>query len=190
MFTYGAAFTPEDNYASIRFGMAEAVNSGITAVHAWEHNIQTPQHARGLAASAAGVRDARTIRMGPPDAESPRSFALRTETIDFEDILRFRDEEFSTPGRFDLGIAARASSSLGRRCGRRSPRSPAGTAYRSRPFPRWLHPWPAAGSRFPPPTPPQRGCGHDPTDRAHLSLPFVLPFRPPVTSATTRARPN
>src|SRR5947209_3910427 len=46
VFTYGAAFTPDDNYTSIRFGMAEAVDSGITAVQAWEHNIQTPQHAR------------------------------------------------------------------------------------------------------------------------------------------------
>ena len=108
VFTYGAAFTPEDNYTSIRFGMAEAVDSGITAVHAWEHNIQTPQHAR---ASLQALRDSGMrgrFSYGPSaDPESARSFAVGTETIDFEDILRLREEEFSEPGRFDLGIAAR-----------------------------------------------------------------------------------
>jgi 5-methylthioadenosine/S-adenosylhomocysteine deaminase len=108
VFTYGAAFTPEDNYTSIRFGMAEAVDSGITAVHAWEHNIQTPQHARASlqALRESGMRG--RFSYGPSaDPESPRSFAVGTETLDFEDVLRFRDEEFSQPGRFDLGIAAR-----------------------------------------------------------------------------------
>lgn len=108
VFTYGAAFTPEDNYASIRFGMAEAVDSGITAVHAWEHNIQTPQHARASlqALRESGMRG--RFSYGPSaDPQSPRSFAVGSETIDFEDILRLRDEEFAEPGRFDLGIAAR-----------------------------------------------------------------------------------
>src|SRR3954452_11722409 len=54
VFTYGAAFSPQDNYTSVRFGLAEAVDGGITAVHAWEHNIQTPQHAR---ASLQALRD-------------------------------------------------------------------------------------------------------------------------------------
>ncbi|MBV8992061.1 MAG: amidohydrolase family protein, partial [Solirubrobacterales bacterium] len=108
VFTYGAAFTPEDNYTSIRFGMAEAVDSGITAVHAWEHNIQTPQHARASlqALRESGMRG--RFSYGPSaDPESPRSFAVGTETIDFEDVLRLRDEELSRPGRFDLGVAAR-----------------------------------------------------------------------------------
>ena len=46
VFSYGAAYTPEDTYTSVRFGLAEAVSSGITSMHAWEHNIQTPAHAR------------------------------------------------------------------------------------------------------------------------------------------------
>jgi 5-methylthioadenosine/S-adenosylhomocysteine deaminase len=108
VFTYGAAFSPEDNYTSIRFGMAEAVDSGITAVHAWEHNIQTPQHARASlqALRESGMRG--RFSYGPSaDPQSPRSFVQGSDTIDFEDILRLRDEEFSAPGRFDLGIAAR-----------------------------------------------------------------------------------
>ncbi len=108
VFTYGAAFTPEDNYASVRFGLAEAVDSGITAVHAWEHNIQTPLHARASlqALRESGMRG--RFSYGPSaDPQSSRSFAVGTETIDFEDILRLRKEEFSVPGRFDLGIASR-----------------------------------------------------------------------------------
>jgi 5-methylthioadenosine/S-adenosylhomocysteine deaminase len=108
VFTYGAAFSPEDNYTSIRFGMAEAVDSGITAVHAWEHNIQTPAHARASlhALRESGMRG--RFSYGPSaDPESPRSFVQGSETIDLEDVLRLRDEEFSRPGRFDLGIAAR-----------------------------------------------------------------------------------
>src|SRR2546422_5462648 len=42
VFTYGANFTPEDTYTSVRFGLAEAIDSGITTLHAWEHNLQTP----------------------------------------------------------------------------------------------------------------------------------------------------
>ena len=30
VFTYGANFTPEDTYTSVRFGLAEAIDSGIT----------------------------------------------------------------------------------------------------------------------------------------------------------------
>jgi cytosine/adenosine deaminase-related metal-dependent hydrolase len=108
VFTYGAAFSPEDNYTSIRFGMAEAVDSGITAVHAWEHNIQTPQHARASlqALRESGMRG--RFSYGPSaDPQSPRSFVQGSDTIDLDDVLRLREEEFSAPGRFDLGIAAR-----------------------------------------------------------------------------------
>jgi 5-methylthioadenosine/S-adenosylhomocysteine deaminase len=108
VFTYGAAFTAEDNYASVRFGLAEAVDSGITAVHAWEHNIQTPQHARASlqALRESGMRG--RFSYGPSaDPQSSRSFAVGTETIDLEDVLRLREEEFAVPGRFDLGIASR-----------------------------------------------------------------------------------
>jgi 5-methylthioadenosine/S-adenosylhomocysteine deaminase len=108
VFTYGAAFTPDDNYRSIRFGMAEAVDGGITGVHAWEHNLDTPEHARASlqALRESGMRG--RFSYGPTaDPHSPRSFAVGTATIDFDDVLKLREEEFSGDGRFDLGIAAR-----------------------------------------------------------------------------------
>ena len=32
-----------NTYTSVRFGLAEAIDSGITTMHAWEHNLQTPR---------------------------------------------------------------------------------------------------------------------------------------------------
>ena len=133
VFTYGAAFTPSDNYTSVRLGMAETVFGGITAIHAWEHNLQTPEHARATlqALRESGMRG--RFSYGPSaDPEDPRSFAQGSETIDFEDVLRFRDEEFSGPGLFDLGIAARGVEFSQEDVWKRSSRSPASTACRSR----------------------------------------------------------
>ncbi len=108
VFSYGSAFTPEDNYTSVRFGLAEAVNSGITAMNAWEHNLQTPSHAR---ASLQALRDSgmrgRFSYGSSANPEDPSSNAKGSGTLDFKDILRLKEEEFSSPGPIDLGIAVR-----------------------------------------------------------------------------------
>src|SRR3954468_10720193 len=108
VFTYGAAFTPDDTYRSVRFGLAESVDAGITTIHAWEHNIQTPAHARASlqALRESGMRG-RFSYGSSSDVTAGSSFVKGDETLDFEDILKLRDEEFATPGRLDLGIAAR-----------------------------------------------------------------------------------
>jgi 5-methylthioadenosine/S-adenosylhomocysteine deaminase len=109
VFTYGANFTPDDTYASVRFGLAEAVDSGITTMHAWEHNIQTPAHADAAlqALSESGMRG--RFSYGPSsDPEAGSSFAQGTETIDLDDVLRLRGERFATDdGLLHLGIACR-----------------------------------------------------------------------------------
>jgi 5-methylthioadenosine/S-adenosylhomocysteine deaminase len=109
VFTYGANFTPDDTYASVRLGLAEAVDSGITTMHAWEHNIQTPAHADAAlqALSESGMRG--RFSYGPSsDPEAGSSFAQGTETIDLDDVLRLRRERFATDdGLLHLGIACR-----------------------------------------------------------------------------------
>src|SRR5688572_21855537 len=35
----GPAMTPDDAYNSARLGIAEAINSGLTTIHDWSHNI-------------------------------------------------------------------------------------------------------------------------------------------------------
>jgi 5-methylthioadenosine/S-adenosylhomocysteine deaminase len=44
--TLGRVFEPNDMYQGTRLAAAEAINSGITFVHNWSHNIRTPEHAR------------------------------------------------------------------------------------------------------------------------------------------------
>jgi 5-methylthioadenosine/S-adenosylhomocysteine deaminase len=109
VFTYGANFTADDTYASVRFGLAEAVDSGITTMHAWEHNIQTPAHADAAlqALSESGMRG--RFSYGPSsDPEAGSSFAQGSETIDLDDVLRLRRERFATDdGLLHLGIACR-----------------------------------------------------------------------------------
>lgn len=109
VFTYGANYTPGDTYTSVRFGLAEAIDSGITTMHAWEHNIQTPGHADAALAALeeSGLRG--RFSYGPSsDTEAGSSFAKGTETIDLNDVLRLRRERFSGDGaRLHLGIACR-----------------------------------------------------------------------------------
>lgn len=108
VFTYGAAFTPEDTYRSVRFGLAESVDGGITSMHAWEHNIQTPAHARAAlqAMQESGLRG--RFSYGPSsDPSAGSSFAQGSETLDFDDILKLREEQFAGDGRIHLGIACR-----------------------------------------------------------------------------------
>jgi 5-methylthioadenosine/S-adenosylhomocysteine deaminase len=109
VFTYGANFTPQDTYTSVRFGLAEAIDSGITTLHAWEHNIQTPEHADAAlsALEESGLRG-RFSYGSSSDPEAGSSFATGTETIDLEDVMRLRRERFGdAEGRLHLGIACR-----------------------------------------------------------------------------------
>jgi 5-methylthioadenosine/S-adenosylhomocysteine deaminase len=41
----GRHYTPTDMYRAVQFALAEALNSGITTVHNWAHNIVSPEHA-------------------------------------------------------------------------------------------------------------------------------------------------
>jgi 5-methylthioadenosine/S-adenosylhomocysteine deaminase len=109
VFTYGANYTPEDTYTSVRFGLAEALDSGITTMHAWEHNLQTPAHADAALAALedSGLRG--RFSYGPSsDPEAGSSFAQGTETIDLDDVLRLKRERFDDrEDRLRLGIACR-----------------------------------------------------------------------------------
>jgi 5-methylthioadenosine/S-adenosylhomocysteine deaminase len=109
IFTFGANFMPEDSYVSARLGHAETIDSGITTVHAWEHNIQTPAHARAVlqALKESGLRG--RFSYGPSnDPAAGSSFAKGTETVDFEDIGRIRKDEFEARDNdlVHLGVAS------------------------------------------------------------------------------------
>lgn len=108
VFKYGAAFTPQDTYTSARLALAEAVHSGTTTIHAWEHNIQTPEHAEAgvQALRDAGLR-ARFSYGSSSDTSDPTSFVQGSEPLNFDDILRLNKNHIAGDHKLHLGIAAR-----------------------------------------------------------------------------------
>lgn len=54
----GKAYTPEDMYRAVRFATAEALFSGITTVHDFNHNVRTLDYAKAAmrALTDAGIR--------------------------------------------------------------------------------------------------------------------------------------
>src|SRR5581483_2960211 len=90
---------------SVRLGLVEAANAGITTVHNWSHNTRTPAHADAelRAHRDAGVRA--RYSYGHPDGLPV------DEPLGFGDIDRVRDEWFGTSsplaGLVHLGVNLR-----------------------------------------------------------------------------------
>src|SRR5262249_20241824 len=116
---YGSNFRPEDTYTSVRYGLAEAVEAGITTMHGWEQNMESPAHADAAirAMHDAGIRG--RFSYGPAsNPSSPHSIMNPGGTIDLDDVLRVRREHFgrahnnrpySSDGLLHLGIACRSA---------------------------------------------------------------------------------
>lgn len=93
-------FTPELSALGVRLGLAEAVNSGITTVNNWAHNLRTPAFAQAelQAMLDSGLRG----RLWYGYAQD----LAATAPVDYADILRVQAQLKGT-GRFDLGMAIR-----------------------------------------------------------------------------------
>jgi cytosine/adenosine deaminase-related metal-dependent hydrolase len=99
----GTQFRPEDIYQGARLALAEALNSGITTVHDWSHNIRGPQFADAnlRAHQEVGLRG--RFSYGTPQGHPA------TATIDLADFERVHREWFRS-GRLELvhlGLAGR-----------------------------------------------------------------------------------
>lgn len=105
--TVGSFYLPTDMYLSGRLALAEAVNSGLTFVHDWCHNVRSPEHAeaalRALADSGIRARFSYGTPAGHPN-DAP---------IDHADLGRLaRDwDAYSADGRIHLGLAWRGVAS-------------------------------------------------------------------------------
>jgi cytosine/adenosine deaminase-related metal-dependent hydrolase len=99
----GKVYLPDDMYQGARLSCAEAIQSGITFINDWCHNVRSPQHAeadlRALAESGIRARFSYGTSQGQP----------ATQTADLEDIQRLHGNwgKYSNGGLIHLGLAWR-----------------------------------------------------------------------------------
>ena len=96
-------YKPLDFYRAARLALAEAVNSGLTTVHNWHHNLRTPADADAniMAHIDMGLRG--RFSYGCPDNFS------RDRLMDLDDLERFRAHWTApeTDNRITVGVALR-----------------------------------------------------------------------------------
>jgi 5-methylthioadenosine/S-adenosylhomocysteine deaminase len=103
----GPVMTPEDAYHSARLGIAEAINSGLTTIHDWSHNIISGAYAD---ADLRAIRDT-GIRARFSYGYSRNLQTKPEQTADFADIARVKREWFgsSNDGLTTMGFASRGA---------------------------------------------------------------------------------
>jgi cytosine/adenosine deaminase-related metal-dependent hydrolase len=99
----GVRCTPRDLYHGTRLGLVDALNTGITTVHDWAHNLRSPEHAdQNLAAHReVGLR-------GRFSYGTPQGFPV-DQVTNLADVARVKREWFDA-GRLPLmhlGLAGR-----------------------------------------------------------------------------------
>ena len=99
----GRVFEPGDMYQGTRLAAAEAINSGITFVHDWCHNVRSPQFAREdlRALKESGLRA--RFSYGTMAGQDPK------QPLDLADIEKLKNEwaQHSNDGLITLGMAWR-----------------------------------------------------------------------------------
>ena len=99
----GQKYEPNDMYQGTRLAAAEALNSGITFVHSWCHNIRSPAYAE------ADLRALRESGLRARFSYGPMQAHPNTQTIDLEDLERLHGNwgSYSNDGLITLGMAWR-----------------------------------------------------------------------------------
>ena len=99
----GQKYEPNDMYQGTRLAAAEALNSGITFVHSWCHNIRSPAYAE------ADLRALRESGLRARFSYGPMQAHPNTQTIDLEDLERMHRNwgSYSNDGLITLGMAWR-----------------------------------------------------------------------------------
>ncbi|MGH2843079.1 MAG: amidohydrolase family protein [Solirubrobacteraceae bacterium] len=100
-----AHYQPDDFYRSVKLGLVDAVNSGITTVHNWSHNTRTPAHADAELAAHRDTRVRARYSYGHPDGLPV------DQPLDFTDVDRVQNEWFGVSpeleGLVHLGVNLR-----------------------------------------------------------------------------------
>ena len=100
---HGRVFTDRDMYRGTLLACAEAINSGITTVHDWCHNVRGPAHAqaglRALAESGLRARYSYGYAQGQPN----------DQPIDLDGLRALHRDWDAAAGRLTLGMAWRGT---------------------------------------------------------------------------------
>lgn len=106
---FGQQMTPDDIYQSTRLSAAEAINSGMTFVHSWCHNVRSTAHAeadvRALAEVGIRARHSCGWPQGMPDTQSADQAPLESLAKDWK--------SWSNEGLIDLGMSWRGQFRAG-----------------------------------------------------------------------------
>jgi 5-methylthioadenosine/S-adenosylhomocysteine deaminase len=105
----GQQMSPDDIFQGTRLAAAEAINSGMTFVHSWCHNVRSQAHAeadiRALAMAGIRARHSCGWPQGLPDAQS-------ADQIPIESLAR-DSKSWSNEGLITLGMAWRGQFRAG-----------------------------------------------------------------------------
>src|ERR1700730_1585544 len=106
---FGQQMSPDDTFQSTRLSAAEAINSGMTFVHSWCHNVRSTAHAeadiRALAEVGIRARHSCGWPQGLPDTQSVDQGAIES--------LARNWESWSNEGLITLGMAWRGQFRAG-----------------------------------------------------------------------------
>jgi 5-methylthioadenosine/S-adenosylhomocysteine deaminase len=107
----GPVYTPDDLYVSIRIGLADALNAGVTQVFDWNHNVISPEHADATvrAHKNSGARVVFGYGQGTPVwAEMLDPKIGTSRGLPSADLARVKREYYSaSDGLLTLALAAR-----------------------------------------------------------------------------------
>jgi len=106
---FGQQMTPDDIFQSTRLAAAEAINSGMTYVHSWCHNVRSTAHAeadiRALAQAGIRARHSCGWPQGLPDTQSADQAPIETLAKNWKD--------YSKEGLLTLGMGWRGQFRAG-----------------------------------------------------------------------------
>jgi cytosine/adenosine deaminase-related metal-dependent hydrolase len=99
----GQKYEPDDMDQGTRLAAAEAINSGITHVHSWCHNIRSAEHAE------ADIRALRESGLRARFSYGPRQAQPNSEVMNLRDLERLKAnwQTYSNDGLISLGMAWR-----------------------------------------------------------------------------------
>jgi 5-methylthioadenosine/S-adenosylhomocysteine deaminase len=100
----GGVFRPEDNYAGTLIGTLESLDSGITTLLDWSHNMNSPEHADATISAHEESRSRVVFAYGNSNAE----WLPVSDVPHSRDVVRLRSRYFnSDDGLITLAMALR-----------------------------------------------------------------------------------